>query len=575
MLLALIEGVSLMYEYRVEVLFLLIGTWAGGICIIDSGLLKDLFGVFKYLAAFCLGFLLLSGATFLISFLSLFSRTFYLFGCYILLAFAVLLITKRFIVSKNKTKTLVYVIGVITLFLISLTIHLPYLNKIILPSYSDSPIHYQIIQQILFPSGDVQSKLAIKSILETYYHFGYHGITAWLAVSSNSSIERSMSFIGQVSLALSPLSIAVAVFMFTKNKWAALCGGVLASLGWLMPSFAVNWGKFPALAAISTTPIILNLTSSMLDGKPKERTAIVCFSLLLICSAITHTRAIVLIALFGITIFFINLLKLSEKFGTRRSIVYSFLFLMTLLPILTNIRTYFNRPMLGIALLLLLPLAFRSYPKEISSLFVFMASTWAFDFILFLLSINFSWFDAQFINIYLFIPLSMMGGLGIAGAMKSISTRLSLGIPLTLLLITIYNTPWQATLEPDSCCNYYSQDDKIAFDWINRNTNYKDLFIISVIENTQKHGTDAGVWIHPLTNRSANKVIFNTDWEEGIISMCNSGTSDIYVYAGGHQYSFSPEILSNLSWMEPVFERGKIDIFKVIKCDALNKQEGN
>jgi hypothetical protein len=575
MFLPLIEGISLIYEYKLEILFLLLGIWAGGICIIDSGLLKGWFGIFKYVGAFCLGFLLLSGATFLISFLSLFSRTFYLFGCYILSFSAILLIIKNFIVSKNKTKTLVYVLGAATLFLISLTIHIPYLNKIILPSYSDSPIHYQIIQQILFPSSDAQSKLAIKSILETYYHFGYHGITAWLAVSSNSAIERSMSFIGQVSLALAPLSISVAVFMTTKNKWAALCGGVLASLGWLMPSFAVNWGKFPALAAISTTPIILSLASSILDGKSKERATTICFGLLLICSAITHTRAIVLIALFGITVFFISLLKLPEKFSTRKSIVYSLLFLMTLLPLLTNIRTYFSRPMLGIALLFLLPFAFRSYPKEISSLFVFIASTWAFDFILFLLSVNFSWLDAQFINIYLFIPLSMIGGLGIAGAMRSIPTKLSLFFPLTLLLFTIYNTPWQATLKPDSCCNYYSQDDQIAFDWIYRNTNDKDLFIISVIEDAQKHGTDAGIWIHPFTNRSTNKVVFNTNWEEGIISTCNSGTSDIYVYAGGHQYSFSSKILSNLSWVKPVFERGKINIFKVIKCDALNKQEGN
>lgn len=575
MFLTLIEGLSLIYEYRHEILFLLLGIWAGGVCIINTGLLKGIVGLPRYIGAFCLGFLMLLGATFLVSFLSLLSHNFFLLGCYILSFLAASILIKRFVFIKIKKGTIAYAFEVTILFLISLAIHLPYLDKIILPGYTDSPIHYQIIKQILFPSSDIHSKLAIKNILETYYHFGYHGITAWLAASSNSPIERSMSFIGQVSLALAPMSIAVAVYMTTKNKLAALCGGVIAALGWLMPSFALNWGKFPALAAISTIPIILNLAFSILNRKIKDHTAITAFGLLLVFSAITHTRSIVLVLLFGIIVIFINILKLPEKFELRRSMVYSFLFLIALMPLLSNISTFFSHPILNFSILFLSPLAFRSYPKETSGLYIFIAGIWATDFILSFLPNKVSILDIQFINIYLFIPFSMIGGLGIAGAMGSMSAKSKLLLPLTLIFITIYNSPWQVTLEPDICCNYYSQDDQIAFDWIYHNTNDKDLFIISVIEDAQKHGTDAGIWIHPLTNRSTNKVIFNTDWEEGIISTCNSGASDIYVYAGGHQYSFSSKVLSNLSWMESVFERGKINIFKIIKCDTLNKQEGN
>ncbi|MFN8435833.1 MAG: hypothetical protein U0V18_17555 [Anaerolineales bacterium] len=570
MLLPLTEGLSLIYEYRLEILFLLLGIWAGGICIINTGILKDLHGLFRYIGVFCLGFLLLSGATFLIAFLSLFSRTSYLSGCYIISIFAALLIIKSFITSKNKTKILVYAFETTTLFLISLAVHLPYLNRIILPSYSDSPIHYQIIQQILFPSSGAQSKLAIKNILDTYYHFGYHGITAWLAASSNSSIERSMSFIGQISLALIPMSIATAVFMSTKSKWAALCSGMLASLGWLMPSFALNWGKFPALMAISTMPIILNLGTSIINEKIKERATTISFGLLLSCSAITHTRAIVLIILFGIAVIFISKLKLPEKFEVRKSIIYSFLFLITLSPFLNNISIFFNNPIIGVALLFFLPFAFRNYPKEISGLFIFIASIWILEFILYLLSIKFSSLDTQFISIYLFIPFSMIGGLGIAGAMEVKFTKLKLFFPLTLILITIFSSPWEASLAPDPCCTYYTQDDQNAFNWIQQNTSDEDLFIISVIENTQSHGTDAGIWIHPLTNRHTNKVIFNTTWKESIINTCNSGKSDIYIYAGGHQYSFSKDILSKLNWVEAVFEQGKIKMFKVIKCAKSN-----
>lgn len=120
----------------------------------------------------------------------------------------------------------------------------------------------------------------------------------------------------------------------------------------------------------------------------------------------------------------------------------------------------------------------------------------------------------------------------------------------------------------------YIQDDKIAFNWIQQNTSDEDLFIISVIENIQKHGTNMEpmrvFWIYPLTNRHTNKVIFNTTWKEGIINNCNSEKSDIYIYTGGHQYSFSKEILSKINWIKSVFEQGEIKIFKVIKCAKSN-----
>ena len=576
MLNTFIEGFFLIFEYKLEISLFLLTVWAGSVVTINAGLFDETEGLIKYTAALCAGFLILTGVTFVISLLSLISQTLFQAGCYFILLCSAFILINDVFTNGVKLEKIKLSFGSTLLFILLLIIRLPYLEKILLPGYSDSPIHYQVIHQILSPTDELHPKLAIANIFENYYHFGYHSLTGWLSVVSGSSIARSMSLIGQISLALAPLSIAAATYTLSKNKTGAVLAGVLAALGWVMPAFAVNWGKFPALTALSTAPVLLVFTMFTGGTEGKSRASLFLTALLIVCSIIIHTRIIVLIALAGITIFIIRALKFPAQFELSRTILYSLLFIITLVPLSENIQTYFNRPVLGVILILLLPFAFRNYSKQSSGLIIFIAGLWSIELFLSFISDEAALLDTQFINMSLFIPFSILGGMGITGGIKQIPTLLKPFYLFAIIFIICYNSPWQATLIPDPCCTFYTEDDEIAFQWIQANTKEEDLFIISTINDKQQHGTDAGVWIHTLTGRSTNKRVFNTDWNinEWFPNSCNSGTKDIFIYSGGKSYSFSPGKLEDVIWVERIFQNGRINIFQVLQCSSHKNQEG-
>jgi hypothetical protein len=168
----------------------------------------------------------------------------------------------------------------------------------------------------------------------------------------------------------------------------------------------------------------------------------------------------------------------------------------------------------------------------------------------------------------LFIPLSIISGLGISGVTKQFSVKNRVGIIGIFLLSVSYNSPWNTSNFPNSCCDFYSKADQQAFQWIKNNTKKESLWIISVAENDHQHGTDAGIWISSLTNRHVNKRMYNTDWESKteFPHSCNSGTNDIYIYSSGGIYSFNEPDLLKLNWMNMVYEDQSVKIFKVLNC---------
>jgi len=568
MLSILLDGFLLLLDYKFEFLVLLLGTWACGVIVINTGILDETESIIKYISALCIGSLLLTGITYIISFLSVFSSNLFRVTCYFISLCSMFILIKDVIDAGLNIEKIKYSFATTLLLIFLLIIRLLYLSNILLPGYADSPIHYQIIHQILFPEGEIHSKLAVGNILKDYYHFGYHGLTAWLSSVSGASIESSMSFLGQFTLSLAPLSIVAATYALSKNKFGAFYAGILAALGWIMPAFAVNWGKFPAILALSTAPILVSYIILLVDRKVKEPAPLLLAAALIFISIVIHTRMIILFFLIGGIIFFISTLKIPAHFKISRSIIYSLLFIIALLPLSENIEVYFNRTSVGIILILLLPFAFQNYSRETTGLFIFIAGLWCAEFFLSLTSSTISLLDAQFINILLFIPFSMLGGLALAGGLEKISRELKPFLLFAVVIVTCYNSPWQSALKPDPCCNFYTNDDKVAFEWIRSHIKEEDLFITSTINDKQQHGTDAGTWIYTLTGKNVNKRAFNSKWDigTGFPNSCNSGTTDIYIYVGGKQYSFPREQLTGLNWTEIVFSHGKVSIFKIVKC---------
>lgn len=558
-------GFSLFLELKTPILLLLISTWAGGIISVKLNFLEEPGHIFDYIGVFFTGILVLTGTTFFLSFLSLISPNLFHAGSFFSLTISIIWIIKYGKLRFDR-RNFGYWLGVNLIFILLLLIRLPYLNNILMPGYSDSPIHYQIIKQILISSDVIHSNLSIKNILDTYYHFGFHSLTAWLSATSDLSIDKGMSLIGQAALALAPLSVSFLTFTITKNKIGAFFSGMLAAFGWIMPAFGINWGKFPALLSLSILPAMLGLIFQARKGNKYHHIYLCAF--LILTLTVVHTRVFVLVLLALAAIIAANALSLPPRNTFTRSLIYSILFAISMMPLLENLETFYNNVAVGAFLLILMPFAFMNFPNQTTALFIFITGVWGVKLLSEIPVNPITLLDAQFINLTLFIPLSMLGGVALAGGLKHTPRNLKPFLLFTVIIVTCYNSPWQSTLKPDPCCDLYTNDDKVAFEWIQSSAKEEDLFIISTVNYKQQHGTDAGTWIYALTEKNVNKRVFDTKWDisTGFPNSCNSGTTDIYIYMGGKQYSFPREQLMGLNWIEIVFSHGKVSIFKVVKC---------
>jgi hypothetical protein len=124
---------------------------------------------------------------------------------------------------------------------------------------------------------------------------------------------------------------------------------------------------------------------------------------------------------------------------------------------------------------------------------------------------------------------------------------------------------------PNPCCNYAAKDDLRAIEWLKTASSQNTLVLIpSFREQGKTYGTDAGIWIEPLTNSAVNKLPFNTNWasDEIFQEVCSNGDTEIYIYASSRQYSFPKSQLEKQTWLAPVFQSNNVMIFKVGSCNS-------
>jgi hypothetical protein len=570
MLSTLGEGTKILFEYKIEIAALLVTCHGLGFIALIFGKTQFKTAPLNVLSTLPTGMIVLCGITFLLSFASLVSARLHKAAGWLIVFIG--LISLYYYLHKEYTSRIGITL-VTVVYSILLLVNLPLLGRILLPGYTDSPIHYQIIANILDPDTN-SSGMGIGNLTETYYHLGFHGLAAWIADLVGANPADAMSLIGQLSLAIAPISIAFATFALSKNIAGSVASGFLSAFGWVMPAFAINWGKFPALLCLSLLPAVVGWGTLSLRSKEKNRSAIALTSLLIASLIGIHTRSLFIFILLAIVLFLVKILDIPDTLGFPKAFLYSTLFVVSLLPLRSALGNYYNRIPLDMVLIGLLPFGFRNFTKQLSGIFFFMALIWLSEFMGEYFMSGFKPFDAQFTSLMLFIPLALAGGLGLSGLTKDLNTTGAIAVTGFLILVIAYDSPWQKSLIPDPCCNYYTEADKRAFEWIKAKTDKNALFVIAAIDGGQRHGTDAGIWIHPLTNHPVNKRAYNADWANSVEfpNSCNSGESDIYIYLGGNNYSFRESQLSNLSWVDPSFSDGRVNIYRVLSCSYSDNQ---
>jgi len=183
------------------------------------------------LAGFSVGSVILCVISYVLVLLSHFWPFILRPGSFAILFFALFVLLKGFWLGEIKIAYDIRVaIGVIVLFLL-LLIRLAFLKHIILPPYSDSPIHYQIVLGLLHPEVSINSKLSLETLFSNYYHFGFHSLVTWLASITEIEPGITISLLGQLFLVILPLSILFLTYVITGNANGAVFAGLLA--GWV------------------------------------------------------------------------------------------------------------------------------------------------------------------------------------------------------------------------------------------------------------------------------------------------------------------------------------------------------
>ena len=194
--------------------------------------------------------------------------------------------------------------------------------------------------------------------------------------------------------------------------------------------------------------------------------------------------------------------------------------------------------------------------------------------------------DRPFVEMVLYLPLSILAGLGLAGLLRSLNDirflpkqgRLSMVFLTTVILMgfTGYISLSRYDFYPSDCCNYVKYDDTVAFDWLRRNTPPDARILIA---STQMNvlpsgpaagsvGTDAGIWLPVLTGRDtvfapSESDFHSTNTQEQLCQMRID-----YIYVGGMGQTFNAaQLQTEADWYERVLFLPNARLYQLTGCD--------
>jgi hypothetical protein len=186
--------------------------------------------------------------------------------------------------------------------------------------------------------------------------------------------------------------------------------------------------------------------------------------------------------------------------------------------------------------------------------------------------------DRPYVEMILFLPLSLLGGLGLAGLESKLQGRFTWGRYVSLLAIGIVaiNAFFTHDLYPSGCCVIVGNDDVVAMDWMadqlpvdaRIGISSTQLKVMASEISEGDVGADAGIWIMPITGRTTialpNTSAF--DQEPALKSLCELGIDYLFVGEIGQPFDAS-KILSRPEWYRPLLSMPKTGVYEVIGCN--------
>jgi hypothetical protein len=375
---------------------------------------------------------------------------------------------------------------------------------------------------------------------------------------------------------------------------------LLAAFGWSMPAYALNWGKYPAVTSLALIPFVLSIAYLAAQSqneltKQKKWILHTVLGCAIAIGGILHSRSLVVIAIAVLAWF------IAGKWQTlptlpRRLVLYAVLLGILLIGVFIQ-RQYVMEPLFSpyirnyitFMVLFLSIFAQRVYPKltlaNLVAIFLLLCALFIPTLDLVPRLADRTLLDRPFVEMLLYLPLSLLGGFGISGltqSLKHVSARVSISrvlraeyITAVFILFLIGNAFLQYDFHPSECCNIISRDDMKAMQWIRSNIPADariliaaDEFTVALSSKAEAYApSDAGAWITPLTGRVTVPILYETnlDKDPKFKSLCNMEID--YIYIGGVGLSFyAPRIRSNPEWYTAAYSLSRVEIYQVIGC---------
>lgn len=484
-------------------------------------------------------------------------------------------------------------------FAVSLILRLAFVNEALVPPYFDSVEHYRIIKNLVTALETSTLLETLPALTSNYYHLGFHFLASLLALGLRANPIDVILVLGQVILAAIPIPIYFLIRYETQSDSAAFLGMVLAGFGWYMPGFAVNWGKYPALAGLLVMETVLSLAYLTARKKTsRNHSALVGWLLLgLLVSTLFHTRTLVIIAVSVASWFTASKIRSLPK--TFRYLLLGFL----LMGIVVTGKLIQQELLLKLALepylgdgiwvsltvMVLSPIALIKFPRGVYFSLLFILGVLTALFIPIGIRSpgleNQSLLDRPFAEMVLYFPLSILGGLGLASILQTLknisaipgkvrlyarglTTVLLVGFA-GLMLISRYN------FYPSDCCNFVGYDDTIAIDWLARNLPPDARILIAATQlnvlpagpSDNQVGTDAGIWIPALTGRNTSLAPFDSDFRsEGTLEqLCQKQVDYIFVGGTGLRFNVS-QLQAKAEWYNRILLLPNAQLFQLTGC---------
>lgn len=465
-----------------------------------------------------------------------------------------------------------------------------FIRDLVLPSYFDSAQHYRLINSFI---ESHRTGVPVIRIEGGYFHLGFHSIIAGIAQFTGEDVIDLMLVAGPLFLAFLPITFFFIVKRETNSLPAAILACLLAGFGFHMPAHLMNWGKYPALLGLFCMSFVLILAYLAYRNNSSliRKSALILLGFALPASILIHSRTLIVYGLALIAAFLTAAWnRLRMPYRITGFIILVFLLLVEIFALQNNpaLETLLDGYLKNDSWILVLVflLAFLSAAHFTEPTFFLTAFLALCAFCLFFpvplpgIGVQ-TLLDRPFVQMLAFIPLSLLGGLGFAGLIRT-TARLFLKSKLMQPFVTFFvfglvllNTALHYDFHPSDCCRFVNRDDLAAFSWMDEFLPRDATVLIAstglyvtAFESPQvQTGVDAGIWIRPLLSRNVELTDSNIrfDQEDSHRTLCNRGVD--YIYVGSTLQSFdASQLESQPDRYLPSFILPTAKIYRLAEC---------